>query len=338
MKSLIFFLLNFYPLTVLGYHILRSEQSARVVELGGALRLVCTSNEYFEYCTWTHAGERQCDMEWKMMKGKVIIQECHSELKHRVSVTGDYNSHECGIEIEGFEAKDAGNWTCEMEEYYKFGGRGSGPTDSHTLTVGLLNPTTTTTSSTTALVTSTQTSTTTESTTPSTTPPSPPSTTQTTPPSTTQTPGPSSTEARTEEIEILSTPAEPDTEDTTRETAGQAIIDTRIEDSSQESDNDTEVEDPAMAKELVQLDDEELTSGSTIGLVCGVLAGVLGAAGLLAGFLVWRRRKCSVRTITMSKLIEEGEVRGTLLEENEFNSNVPEAREEVDRVLINSLP
>ena len=55
----------------------------------------------------------------------------------------------------------------------------------------------------------------------------------------------------------------------------------------------------------------------------------------------------------MSKLIEEGEVRGTLLEENEvtqsprhemfigssqFNSNVPEAREEVDRVLINSLP
>jgi len=337
MKSLIFFLLNFYPLTVLGYHILRSEQSAKLVELGGTLRLVCTSNEYFEYCTWTHAGERQCDLEWKMMKDKVIIQECHSELSHRVSVTGDYNSHECGIEIEGFEAKDAGNWTCEMEEYYKFGGRGSGPTDSLTLTVGLLNPTTTTsttTSSPTSTTTSTQTSTTTESTTPSTTPTTPPSTTPTTQPSTTPTPGPSSSEARTEEIEILTTPAEPDIQDSTGETADQTNIDTRIEDSSEESDNETAI----MAKELVQLDDEEQSSGSLIGLVCGVLAGVLGAVGLLAGVLVWRRRRCSVRTITMSKLIEEGEARGTLLEENEFNSTVPGGSEQVDRVLINSLP
>ena len=68
MKSLIFSLLSLCPLTVLGYHILPDGPSAQLVELGGTVRLVCTSSESFEYCSWTHAGDRQCDLEWKMLK------------------------------------------------------------------------------------------------------------------------------------------------------------------------------------------------------------------------------------------------------------------------------
>ena len=49
-----------------------------------------------------------------MLKGKVVVQECHHELSHRVSVTGTYDNHECGIKIEGFQAKDVGEWTCEV--------------------------------------------------------------------------------------------------------------------------------------------------------------------------------------------------------------------------------
>ena len=49
-----------------------------------------------------------------MLKGKVVVQECHYELSHRVSVTGTYDNHECGIKIEGFQAKDVGEWTCEV--------------------------------------------------------------------------------------------------------------------------------------------------------------------------------------------------------------------------------
>ena len=92
-----------------------------------------------------------------------------------------------------------------------------------------------------------------------------------------------------------------------------------------------------------------------IGPICGVVAGVLVLA-LLTGLLVWRRKRGAVQTITMRQLIEDGEARGTLLEENEvgqvfhflehkiliwfsqFNSNMPVNEEHVDRVLVNSLP
>ena len=73
------------------------------------------------------------------------MQDCHSELKHKVSIKGTYSSHECAIEISGFEARDAGQWTCQMEEYVFGGKRGSGARDSRTFTVGLLTTTTTST-------------------------------------------------------------------------------------------------------------------------------------------------------------------------------------------------
>ena len=44
---------------------------------------------------------------------------------------------------------------------------------------------------------------------------------------------------------------------------------------------------------------------------------VVLAAGAVATVFGWRRRKNRVQTVTMSKLIEEGEARGVLLEENE---------------------
>ena len=45
---------------------------------------------------------------------------------------------------------------------------------------------------------------------------------------------------------------------------------------------------------------------------------VVLAAGAVATVFGWRRRKNRVQTVTMSKLIEEGEARGVLLEENDM--------------------
>ena len=89
-----------------------------------------------------------------------------------------------------------------------------------------------------------------------------------------------------------------------------------------------------------------------VGVICGVLVGVVAAGGILAG-LLWRRRRNRVQTVTMSKLIEENDALGTLLEENEvtgrlfiliasvflfqFNS-MPASESKVDRALVNSLP
>ena len=74
MRSLMFSLLSLCPLTVLGYQILKDGPSEQLVEIGGTVSLVCTSSEYFEYCSWTHAGDRKCDLEWKMLKVMVRTQ------------------------------------------------------------------------------------------------------------------------------------------------------------------------------------------------------------------------------------------------------------------------
>ena len=135
------------------------------------------------------------------------------------------------------------NMRLQMEQYVKFGGRGSGDTDSHTFNVGLLTTSTTTTTSNTVTTT----------TLPKTSPPTP--TVPTTVPTTSQDPEPS-TEAGTEVTEIPSTPTvtnlmEPqDVEDSTD----------KDEDDIQQriggNDIHTETETVIEPRELVQLDDE----------------------------------------------------------------------------------
>ena len=49
---------------------------------------------------------------------------------------------------------------------------------------------------------------------------------------------------------------------------------------------------------------------------------VVLAAGAVAAVFGWRRRQNKVETVTMSKLIEEGEARGILLEENEVKARL----------------
>ena len=70
-----------------------------------------------------------------------------------------------------------------------------------------------------------------------------------------------------------------------------------------------------------------------IGPICGVVAGVLVLA-LLTGLLVWRRKRGAVQTITMRQLIEDGEARGTLLEENEVGASISLSRtQNIDWIL-----
>ena len=49
---------------------------------------------------------------------------------------------------------------------------------------------------------------------------------------------------------------------------------------------------------------------------------VVLAAGAVVAVFGWRRRQARVETVTMSKLIEEGEARGILLEENEVTAGL----------------
>ena len=60
-------------------------------------------------------------------------------------VLGDYDNHDCSIQVKDASVRDQGLWTCEME-YYKFGGgRGSSKILKRDTYVHIIKPTTSTT-------------------------------------------------------------------------------------------------------------------------------------------------------------------------------------------------
>ena len=41
-------------------------------------------------------------------------QDCSNDITHKVSFTGNYDKHQCGIRIENVRIEDAGMWKCEV--------------------------------------------------------------------------------------------------------------------------------------------------------------------------------------------------------------------------------
>merc|ERR1712203_579045 len=85
------------------------------VAVGGKLQLTCQTDGWWEYCNWIHTS--RCEFEWKRRHDAVKMQSCMG-LNSRVAFTGNYDSHECQIEISNATSLvDAGNWTCDIESY-----------------------------------------------------------------------------------------------------------------------------------------------------------------------------------------------------------------------------
>jgi len=90
---------------------------------GDTVTLVCRTDSYWEYCSWSHK-QRKCNLEWKYSKGDVVKQDCHGDLDPRLHYSGNYEKHECSITISSLELEDAGLWRCEMESYVLGSSRG----------------------------------------------------------------------------------------------------------------------------------------------------------------------------------------------------------------------
>jgi hypothetical protein len=97
----------------------------------------------FEYCFWKHRG-RVCEFEWKRSHSAVIKQTC-LDLHRRVNFIGNYDAHECEIELLDVTELDSGEWTCELESYV-WGDVESGEKDSDTLQLVVIPKSTTITS------------------------------------------------------------------------------------------------------------------------------------------------------------------------------------------------
>jgi len=160
-------LITFYLLCLIdlftAFSVVSYSQHEQILSPGSNLTLTCKADSAWEFCLWKHSnkevGERDCLLEWKRAKGGVSVQKCHEELDSRVTISGDYDSHECGLTVTGLEVEDAGTWECEMEEY-KFGDWVSGEKHSQDISVSVQYKTTTTTPTTTAYSTTAYTTTT----------------------------------------------------------------------------------------------------------------------------------------------------------------------------------
>ena len=49
-----------------------------------------------------------------MFQGGVALETCDEELAERVSVTGNYDENECGLQMTGMVEEDGGIWECEV--------------------------------------------------------------------------------------------------------------------------------------------------------------------------------------------------------------------------------
>ena len=76
----------------------------------------CVTSNWYEFCTWKHE-ERICKFEWKRRFGEVRKQVCDQDLNDRFRFLGNYNQHECSIQLSHVSQSDLGEWTCQMESY-----------------------------------------------------------------------------------------------------------------------------------------------------------------------------------------------------------------------------
>merc|ERR1719443_1687499 len=76
------------------------------------------------------------------------------------------------------------------------------------------------------------------------------------------------------------------------------------------------------ADSIIQIEEEDNSSGSLVGIIVGVVAGVL----------VWKKKRGDAGVVTMSKILEDSEARGHILEESEYHA-IPSTTENGPAVL-----
>jgi len=102
---------------------------------GSTVILDCKSDSYYEYCSWTHNGE-VCNFEWKRSHAAVLRQTCLT-FRHRMRFIGNYEQHECKVELKNVSPSDVGKWECELESYVLAGSKGSGYTSKKSVMLKL---------------------------------------------------------------------------------------------------------------------------------------------------------------------------------------------------------
>jgi len=269
------------------FKIVSISQNEKVHQPGEPVTLLCKSDDYWEYCTWTHK-KRECSLEWKYKKGGVIKQNCHDELDPRTTYSGDYEKHECSITISSVQLRDAGSWSCEMESYVWGSTRGY---KSKSKIEVVIEEKSTTTKATTTATGATESSTTAES-------------------STT-----TASRSTTEEIKLL-----PDTDYTANDEE-----ESQYKHDDTDSDDSVYEYNDEVVTALPVSDLESAPSQTSAGLIAGVIV-CLAAMGLVVagvGVTYYRRRKSHQAIISyLQAERDDAMASNAFLEEAEYHISI----------------
>jgi len=306
-------LLSLHLHSSLSFQIISYSQSAKSMEPGQTIHLLCKSDKSWEFCQWKHMNKEQevvrdCLMEWKRSKGGVSVEKCADTLSDRISISGDYDSHECGLTISNIQIEDAGTWECEMEEY-RWGDWVSGYKHTQLLNFDVALRTTTTTTTTSTTTTTTTTPTTSSQFTEISLEPQP-----------TTVPEYDNYDYSLEET----TPTTPTDED--NENSSENHDYKNIESETQDvNSNNTEgrADIPIYNDEVEFLAIEEAPAEVSAGMISGVVVVVIClAVGAALGGFFWNRKRKSIAVVTLHKIKDNSAASQSFLEDSEYHVSI----------------
>ena len=119
---------------------------------GESLELWCNVDDWWEWCKFTHVPSKKfCDFVWSDPPYNVTVLNCDDFDKRFTYLTSGYKDNKkCGVKIDNVQPDEAGEWKCDLENYYNGYTRGYGYQTNKVFNVDVeLKPTTTTTTTTT---------------------------------------------------------------------------------------------------------------------------------------------------------------------------------------------
>ena len=95
------------------------------LEIGDDLEIICKETDYFKFCRFFH-NEKNCTFEWSKDVWNLTHFHCHGKpFGQPADFYGNYDNTTCGIKVSNVTKEQAGNWTCQLEDWHESGINGT---------------------------------------------------------------------------------------------------------------------------------------------------------------------------------------------------------------------
>ena len=90
---------------------------SKVKEGGKSVIFSCKVDDWVQFCTFKH-NNNKCVFGYSQNPDRFESVHCDAEFQGRARLHGNtYNENKCSMKLSNVNLKDAGLWTCEVEEW-----------------------------------------------------------------------------------------------------------------------------------------------------------------------------------------------------------------------------